>query len=145
MKGDIQAVSGTKLPLWVKLTASGMGIISTGYGMSNFLRGSAMSDVIIPVFVGAVMVYASGYERSLHINSEGVWRQTSFWGQRKMEHVDWNVIADARVILNKGKNIYVLMHGLSPVWPLTFKRDQTDEVLDALIEYMREEDIKIEK
>jgi len=145
IKNNIQTVSGTKLPFWVKLTASGMGILSAGYGMSNFLRGNAMHDVLIPVFVGAIMIYASGYERVLYINSEGVWRETVFWGQHKLEHIDWNVIADARVILNKGKSIYVLMHGLSPVWPLTFKREQTDEVLAALVEFMNEEDIKIEK
>ncbi len=145
MQDSIHAEVGTKLPLWVKLTGSVMGIMFAGIGMSSFLKGGGMRDVFIPIFVGAVMVYGSGYERKLYLNAEGVCRETNFWGQRKLEHVAWNVIADARVILNKGKKIYVLMHGLSPVWPLTFKREQTDEVLQALIQYMNEEDIKIEK
>lgn len=104
-----------------------------------------MREVFIPIFVGAVMIYVSGYERKLYLDQVGVWRETSFWGQRKLEHFEWDQISDARVILNKGKQIYVLMHGLHPIWPLIFDRDQIEKILEVLNEFLSEEDIKIEE
>lgn len=146
MADNIQAVvGGTKLPLWAKLTASAMGILFAGIGMSQFLSGGSMRNVVVPLFVGSVMIYVSGYERSMYIGEDGVARETSFWGQRKRQTIEWSEIADARVIMNKGGKAYVLMHSMRPVWPMEFKMEQADDVIAVLNRHLEKDDIKIER
>ncbi|MCE5201918.1 MAG: hypothetical protein LLF78_05360 [Synergistaceae bacterium] len=145
MTQSVEASAGTKLPLWVKLTGSAMGILFTGFGMSRFLSAGPMREVFIPIVTGAIMIYVSGYERRLFLNTEGFCRETSFWGQSKRDFVSWDDVADVRVILNKGKKIYVLPHAVREAWPLTFSIEQKDEVLCLLKECIAEEDIKIEQ
>lgn len=104
-----------------------------------------MRNVFIPIFVGAVMIYVSGYERRMYIDEKGVSKETSFWGQRKIQNVAWDSIDDARIILNKGKKIYALFHGDIPVWPLAFLPEQQDVLIDTISEYLDEEYISIER
>ncbi|MGE4487494.1 MAG: hypothetical protein AB7C95_06675, partial [Synergistaceae bacterium] len=72
MPKTVQGVTGTKLPLWAKLLSSATGILFTGFGMSSFISGGPMRTVIIPIFVGAVMIYVSGYERRMYIDENGI-------------------------------------------------------------------------
>lgn len=145
MPKTIQGVTGTKLPLWAKLISTATGILFTGLGMGSFISGGSMRNVFIPIFVGAVMIYVSGYERRMYIDERGVSKETSFWGQRKIQNVAWDSIDDARIILNKGKKIYALFHGDIPVWPLAFLPEQQDGLIDTISEYLDEEYISIEK
>lgn len=103
-----------------------------------------MSSVIIPIFVGAVMIYLTGYERRMYIDEKGVSKETSFWGQKKIQSVPWDEISDARIILNKGKKIYVIFHGNMSIWPFTFLSEQKESLIETVTEYLGEEDIFIE-
>jgi len=140
----VEAYAGRKLPLWVKLCASAMGIFFTGFGMSRFLCAGPVREVFIPIVTGAIIIYVSGYERRLFMNGDGICRETSFWGQRRMETVSWDEIFDARVILNKGRKMYVILHAAKDVWPLTFNFEQKEDVLSLLENFMRGKDIKYE-
>ncbi|MFA7365685.1 MAG: hypothetical protein WCY94_01015, partial [Synergistaceae bacterium] len=120
MPKTVQGVTGTKLPLWAKLLSSATGILFTGFGMSSFISGGPMRTVIIPIFVGAVMIYVSGYERRMYIDENGITKETSFWGQKKLQRASWDEVSDARIILNKGKKIYAIFHSNMPLWPFTF-------------------------
>ena len=53
-----------------------------------------MKTVFIPIFVGAVMIYVSGYERRMYIDENGVTKETSFWGQRKLQRASWDEIIE---------------------------------------------------
>lgn len=132
------------MPLSLKLVLSAVGIAVAGFGMSNFLSGGTMGVVFLPIVIGACMVYIAGYERSYFIDKEGVWRDSIFWGQHKSEVIKWNEIADVRLILNKGKSIYLISHALRPVWPLTFKQAQKNDVVALLREALDTDDINIE-
>ena len=145
MAKSVQGVTGTKLPLWVKLASTGMGILFTGLGMSSFISGGSMRNVLIPIFVGAVMIYVSGYERRMYIDENGATRETSFWGQRKLQSIPWNEINDVRIILNKGKKIYAIFHADLPVWPFTFMPEQKEDLIETVSEYLDEEYISIER
>ncbi|MGD9666338.1 MAG: hypothetical protein AB7U31_02660 [Synergistaceae bacterium] len=145
MPKTVQGVTGTKLPLWAKLLSSATGILFTGFGMSSFISGGAMRSVIIPIFVGAVMIYVSGYERRMYIDENGVSKETSFWGQKKLQRASWDEISDVRIILNKGKKIYAIFHSNMPLWPFTFLPEQEKDLVDTVKEYMDEEDILIER
>jgi len=140
----VKAYAGRKLPLWVKLCASAMGIFFTGFGMSRFLSAGPVREIFIPIVTGAIIIYVSGYERRLFMNEDGICRETSFWGQRRTETVRWDEIFDARVILNKGRRMYVILHAEKDVWPLTFNFEQKEEVLSLLENFMRGKDIKYE-
>lgn len=104
-----------------------------------------MRTVIISIFVGAVMIYVSGYERKMYIDENGATRETSFWGQKKLQCVTWDKIDDARIILNKGKKIYAIFHGDLPIWPFTFLPEQEEELIGTVSEYLDEECISIER
>lgn len=145
MPKTLQGVAGTKLPLWAKLISSATGILFAGIGMSSFISGGSMRSVIIPIFIGAVMIYVSGYERRMFIDENGISKETAFWGQRKLNFISWNDINDARIILNKGKKIYAIFHSDIPLWPFTFLPEQEKELVDIVTEYMDEEDISIER
>ena len=145
MPKSVQGVTGRKLPLWVKLLSSAAGILFAGLGMSSFISGGSMRNVIIPIFVGAVMIYVSGYERRMYIDENGVTKETSFWGQRKLQRASWNEVSDARIILNKGKRIYAIFHGNVPLWPFTFLPEQEKELIKTVSEYLDEEYILIER
>ncbi|NLD05095.1 MAG: hypothetical protein GX672_04225 [Synergistaceae bacterium] len=144
MPKTVHGVAGKKLPLWVKLISSATGILFAGFGMSSFISGGSMSSVIIPIFVGAVMIYLTGYERRMYIDEKGVSKETSFWGQKKIQSVPWDEINDARIILNKGKKIYVIFHGNMSIWPFTFLSEQKESLIETVTEYLGEEDIFIE-
>lgn len=141
----LQAVTGTKLPLWVKLISSATGILFAGIGTSSFISGGSMRTVIIPTFVGAVMIYVSGYERRMYIDERGLFRETSFWGQAKVQSIPWNEISDVRIVLNRGKKIYAIFHGNMPIWPFVFLPEQEKVLLDTINEYMDEKKILIER
>ena len=145
MPKTLQGVAGTKLPLWIRLVSTGMGILFAGLGMSSFISGGSMRNVLIPIFVGAVMIYVSGYERRMYIDEKGVTKETSFWGQRKLQNASWDQISDARIILNKGKKIYAIFHGDLPLWPFTFLPEQEEELIKTVSEYLDEEYISIER
>lgn len=145
MPKTVQGVTGTKLPLWAKLVSSATGILFAGFGMSSFISGGSMRTVIIPIFVGAVMIYVSGYERRMYIDENGVTKETSFWGQRKLQRASWDDISDAHIILNKGKKIYAIFHSNVPLWPFTFLPEQEKDLVETVTEYMDEEDIQIER
>ena len=145
MPKTVQGITGTKLPLWVKLISSATGILFAGIGMSSFISGGSMRSVIIPIFVGAVMIYVSGFERSMYIDGNGVSKETSFWGQKKLQRASWDEISDARIILNKGKKIYAIFHSNMPLWPFTFLPEQEEELIKTVFEHMDEECIQIEK
>jgi hypothetical protein len=49
-----------------------------------------------------------------------------------------------RLILNKGKSIYLISHALRPVWPLTFNPSQKNEVVALLRESLGTDDVSIE-
>lgn len=104
-----------------------------------------MRTVIIPIFVGAVMIYVSGYERRMYIDENGITKETSFWGQKKLQRVSWDEVSDARIILNKGKKIYAIFHSNMPLWPFTFLPEQEKELIETVSEYMDEEYIQIER
>ena len=145
MPKTLQGVPGTKLPLWMKLVSTGAGILFTGMGMSSFISGGSMKTVFIPIFVGAVMIYVSGYERRMYIDENGVTKETSFWGQRKLQRASWDEVSDARIILNKGKKIYAIFHSNMPLWPFTFLPEQEKELIETVSEYMDKEYISIER
>ncbi len=145
MPKTVQGAAGRKLPLWMKLVSTGTGILFAGMGMSSFISGGQMRTVIISIFVGAVMIYVSGYERKMYIDENGATRETSFWGQKKLQCVTWDKIDDARIILNKGKKIYAIFHGDLPIWPFTFLPEQEEELIGTVSEYLDEECISIER
>lgn len=145
MPRTVQAVTRTKLPLWAKFICAALGILFAGIGMSSFLVGGSMRNVIIPILLGATMIYISGYERSMYIDEKGVSKENSFWGQRKVQHVPWDEIVDARIILNKGKKIYAIFHGNMPLWPFTFLPEQEEALIAIVTEKMDAEDIRIER
>ena len=145
MPKTVQGAAGRKLPLWMKLVSTGTGILFAGMGMSSFISGGQMRTVLIPIFVGAVMIYVSGYERRMYIDENGASRETSFWGQKKLQRVTWNEIDDARIILNKGNKIYAIFHGDLPVWPFTFLPEQEEDLIGTVSEYLDKEYISIER
>lgn len=104
-----------------------------------------MRTVIIPIFVGAVMIYVSGYERRMYIDENGITKETSFWGQKKLQRASWDEVSDARIILNKGKKIFAIFHSNMPLWPFTFLPEQEKELIETVSEYMDEEYIQIER
>lgn len=144
MQNKVQALAGFRLPLIARLISAAAGILIAGIGMSNFLSGGPMSEVFIPVIAGAVIVYLSGYDRKIYMDAEGIWRETFFWRPRWIESVMWEDITDVRILLNRGRNIYVIAHGYTPIWPCTFKPSQKDEVLSLLGNYLKNEDIHVE-
>ena len=145
MPKTVQGVTGTKLPLWAKLLSSATGILFTGFGMSSFISGGPMRTVIIPIFVGAVMIYVSVYERRMYNDENGITNETSYWGQKKHQRASWDEVSDARIILNKGKKIYAIFHSNMPLWPFTFLPEQEKELIETVSEYLDEEYIQIER
>jgi len=145
MHENLQGVTGTKLPLWAKLTATGTGILFAGLGMSSFISGGPMRTVFIPIFVGAVMIYVSGHERRMYIDENGVTKETAFWGQKKRQSLSWDEKSDARIILNKGRKIYAIFHGDQQLPPFTFLPEQEEELIETVSEYLDEEYISIER
>ncbi len=136
---------GVTLPLRIRILGAAVGISAAGYGMASFLSGGGMSQVIIPIFLGAFIVYFSGYSKKLFFSSEGLCRDKIFWGQAKREIIPWQDIADIKVILNKGRNIYVIPNSLKGSWPFTFSRESEEEVIAFLKKHIDASDIHIDR
>ena len=136
---------GVTLPLRIRILGAAVGISAAGYGMASFLSGGGMSQVIIPIFLGAFIVYFSGYSKKLFFSSEGLCRDKLFWGQAKREIIPWQDIADIKVILNKGSNIYVIPNSLKGSWPFIFSRESQEDVIAFLKKHIDASDIHIDR
>ncbi|MDL2298487.1 hypothetical protein LJC40_05010 [Synergistaceae bacterium OttesenSCG-928-D05] len=145
MDNRVEAYLGKPLPRWVRITALVFGVLMVSAGMSMLLTQGAAREVVIPMLTGSMIIYLSGFEKRLWLDGEGVTRSVAFWGYRRTENIPWAEIADARVILNKGRRLYVLLHGTKKIWPLTYLPGQTQQVLDILREYLDEAAISIEQ
>lgn len=117
-----------------------------GVGMSRFLRMLAVKDALLPMLVGSMLIYISGFEKRLFMDGDGVSHSKAFWGRKKETCIPWDEIKDARVILDKGKNIYVLLHGkgAEKIPPFTLDRSRTDEVTALLRDKLAEDCVNIE-
>lgn len=144
MSVRIDSLSNTKLPRWLVITASAAGMLMLGVGMSRFLRHAAMKDALLPMLVGSMLIYISGFEKRLFMDDSGVSQSRAFWGRKKETFMSWDEINDARVILDKGKNIYVLLHGAEKIPPFTLNRSSSDEVIALLRGKLAEDCVKIE-
>lgn len=136
---------GINFPLRIRILGAVAGISAAGYGMSAFLSGGGMSQVILPIFLGFFVVYFSGYSKKLFFSSEGVCRDKIFWGQAKRETIPWQDIADVKVILNKGSNIYVIPNSLKGSCPFIFPREMEKDVISFLKKHIDAADIHIDK
>lgn len=136
---------GVTLPLRIRILGAAVGISAAGYGMASFLSGGGMSQVIIPIFLGAFIVYFSGYSKKHFFSSEGLCRDKIFWGQAKREIIPWQDIADIKVILNKGSNIYVIPNSLKGSWPFIFSRESQEDVIAFLKKHIDASDIHIDR
>jgi len=145
MEKRIEAYLGKPLPRWVKYTALVFGITMISVSMGRLLTDGLARHVWIPMITGSLLIYISGFEKRLWIDDMGVTRTLSFWGYRNEENVSWKDITDARVILNKGRRLYVLLHGTKKIWPLTYRFDQTQEVLAFLRGQLGDAALKIEQ
>lgn len=145
-EGRFESVSGEiKLPRWLAITASAAGMLMLGMGMSRIVRPLPLRDALLPMLTGSVMVYISGFEKQLIMDGKGVYQKRAFWGRKKERAVSWDRISDARVILNKGKNIYVLLHSEDKIPPFTLKREEGEGVVKLLAEKLAVDKIQIEK
>lgn len=144
MSVRIDSLSNAKLPRWLVITASAAGLLMLGVGMSRFLRMSALKDALLPMLVGSMLIYISGFEKRLFMDDEGVRQTKAFWGRKKEMFIPWDEIDDARVILDKGKNIYVLLHGAEKIPPFTLPRGRSEEVIGLLRGKLAEDRVNIE-
>lgn len=145
-EGRFESVSGEiKLPRWLAITASVAGMLMFGMGMSRIVRPFPLRDALLPMLTGSVMVYISGFEKQLVLDGEGVYQKRAFWGRKKERAVSWDNISDASVILNKGKNIYVLLRGEDKIPPFTLKREEGEGVIKLLAEKLTADKIQVEK
>ena len=136
---------GRELPSWIKIPAAAIGTLFAGIGISSVFRGGGLREVIVSTAVGAIMILVSGFKKKLCVDEEGVTRETSFWGAVSTARLSWDDLSDVRVILGKGAKIYVLPHSDKKTWPLTFKREQSGDILRILKMHLPEEKIHIEK
>lgn len=145
-EGRFESVSGEiKLPRWLMITASAAGLLMFGVGMSRIVRPLPLRDALLPLLTGSIMVYISGFEKQLLINGEGVYQKKAFWGRKNERTIGWDNISDARMILNKGKNIYLLLHSKEKIPPLILKREDGDGILKLLNEKLAADRIQVEK
>lgn len=144
MSDSVSSAEGRVFPLWIKLPATFIGILFAGVGMSRVFRGGGFRDVLVPIAVGAIMIFVSGFEKHLSLDEDGAKREKSFWGQRRIECIEWGEISDVRVIQNKGAKLYVLPHSDKPTWPMSFRREQESDVLALLRGHLAEDRINIE-
>lgn len=141
-----KSVSGEfKLPRWLKITASAAGLLMFGVGMSRIVRPLPLRDALLPMLTGSVMIYISGFEKQLLMDDDGVYQKKAFWGRKKESTVSWDEISDARIILNKGKNIYVLLHSKEKIPPFILRREDSDGILKLLGDKLAVDKIQIEK
>lgn len=145
MTGRIDSSSNAKLPRWVAIIASIMGFLMLGVGMSRFVRGVSMRETLLPMLVGSMIIYISGFEKRLSMDEEGIYESKEFWGRKKEILTLWDCVADARVILNKGRYIYVLLHGEGKIPPFTLNRGQSDEVIELLCCKLSEDRVTVER
>lgn len=141
----IDSHANVKLPRWVAIIASIMGALMLGVGMSRYLRGVSMRETLLPMVVGSMMIYISGFEKRLSMDDEGVCNSKVFWGRKNEMITRWDSVTDARVILNKGKYMYVLLHSADKIPPFTLNRDQSDEVIQLLCRQLSEDRVTIER
>lgn len=145
MTRRIDSFSNAKLPRWMALTATMAGVLMLGVGMSRFLRMASVRDTLLPMVVGSMLIYISGFEKRLSMEEDGVRASKSFWGRKKEDFTPWSDIDDARVILDKGKYIYVLLHSAAKIPPFTLNRGQSDEVIELLNNKLAKDRVKVER
>lgn len=114
-------------------------------GMSRLIRMVTLRESLLPIVTGSIMIYVSGFEKRLYLDGAGVHQMRAFWGRKKEKQTEWSEITDARVILNKGKNIYVLLHGADKIPPLTLNRSKAEKVIALFHERLPEDKVFIEK
>lgn len=144
MVRSFDSVSNVKLPRWVAITASAVGILMLAVGMSRILRFATLRSALPPMLIGLVVAYASGFEKRSGMDDEGVYEMKSFWGRKKETRIAWERIADTRVILNRGKYIYVLLHGADKIPPFTLRRSEAECVIALLQEKLSDGKVIIE-
>lgn len=144
MTVSFDSVSNVKLPRWAVITASAVGVLMLAVGMSRMLRFDPLRLALPPMLIGSVVAYVSGFERRLSIGDDGVCEIKSFWGRKKETRTAWECIADARVILNRGKHVYVLLHGADKIPPFTLRRREAECVIALLREKLSDGKVTIE-
>lgn len=145
MNRSFISVDSVNLPRWIVIAASTVGLLALAVGMSRIVRYDPLSKALPPMVLGSVVVYICGFKKRLSMDQVGVSATKSFWGRKKENHTVWEDVTDARVILNKGKNIYVLLHSADKIPTFTLNRSDIAGVVALLREKLPDDRIKIEE
>ena len=145
MTERFDSTSSTKLPRWATLTAGAAGLLMVGIGTSRIIRLQTLTQAVMPMIVGSLLAYLSGFEKRLYIDGAGIYQMKAFWGRKKERRTDWDEIDDARLVLNRGENIYLFLRCADKIPPLCFKCSDADGVIKLLKKKLPNDIILIER
>lgn len=134
MRERVESLPGVKLPRPLVVASCAAGLLMLAVGMSRLLRPVSLSSSLLPMLAGSVIIYASGFKKRLYMDDDGIHFIRAFWGREKESFTAWADINEAKVFMNAGKNIYVLLLGAGKIPPFTFKRNAEEAVLQLLHE-----------
>ena len=131
----IETCQGKKLPFWLKLAASAVGLLLIAFAMMRLIKGYPLGNTVFQVIIGALTFYMAGTERRVLIDEEGVLNETCHWGQKRRKRIPWSSVTDADFISKNGK-LYLVMKGDKKLQPLTFTEDKSDEVKNLVRKHL---------
>lgn len=141
----LSSVSNNRLPRWAILAVSAVGLLLLGMGVGRLLRLKSLSEAVAPMLIGSLAVYLSGFEKELRVGDEGVYHRRAFWGRGVEKKVGWDEVESARLILNKGNNIYLLLRSAEKIPPFTFRRNDEEGIPALLNEKLPDGKVSVER
>ncbi|WP_156789425.1 hypothetical protein [Aminomonas paucivorans] len=126
----IDSLSGSPMPLWMKVFIGAAGVLLLGTAMRGYLTGSGDS-LVAKLFVGAACLYALGFDKKMYVADEGIVKETKTWLNRNREVFPWEEVKFVTLAFRGGNMMAFFERGVTG-WKLLFRRDQ-EEPMRALI------------
>lgn len=144
MSEPVTFTAGRLLPLWVKLPATGLGVILAGVGISG-LWGGSFKGALAQLAIGLILVYTAGSERRAVLDDAGVTKISSFWEQRRQTFMAWQDIKSVCRLPGRGTRIYLRFSCDKNSMTLEFRKNQEDDVMEIVEQHISEDNITEEK
>ena len=145
MSEAVTFTAGRSLPMWVKLPATGLGIVLAGVGLSRALCGGGLKGAFAPLVIGLILIYTAGSERKAVLDNSGAAKHNFFWDQRRRTFVAWRDISSVTRLPGRGTRIYLRFNCPDKSMTLEFRKDQEDDVMEIVSSHIDEDHIVSEK
>jgi hypothetical protein len=130
----LESQSGTPFPKWIKWLAFFVGFLLIADGMRLF--------AFHKIFVGAVVMYISGYTKRIFLTEKGIVREIGNWIRRSQSILPWHEVQYVG-LAKRGSKMMAFFEKDVTGWKVLFNTDDEPRLREILDKYAPDVEIGI--